>query len=159
MGYEGFSRWNIWILTPEEWDLDGAFQNGAQFNKEQWRASVERALRKIEQTDAGLALFLRIRMGPAVRIRPHPPNVLGRPDAVCYGNGGATREVLDSKRVRNRLWHDGFRGELGRVPDIQIGGVVAIEPEHLEKGSHCYKNVKKLSAGHDYGSEPDEVLF
>ena len=79
---QGFSKWNIWLVTEEEWKMDGSYQDPSTIHfYRRWRASVEAALRKIEGTDAGLALFWRIRSGPAITIRPHPLNVYGDPNA------------------------------------------------------------------------------
>lgn len=158
---QGFSKWNIWIVTEEEWMMDGVYQDPSTIHfYRRWRASVESALRKIEGTAAGLALFWRIRVGPAITIRPHPPNVFGDSNAACKGHAGPVTEVLSAERVKNRMRKDGFNSDQTvNVQPITMGAVVAIEPENLEKGSHCYKEIRKLSAGHDFGSAPDEVLF
>ena len=158
---QGFSKWNIWIVTEEEWKMDGVYQDPSTIHfYRRWRASVERALHTIEGTDAGLALFSRIRVGPAITIRPHPLNVFGDPHAACRAHGGPAKEVLSAERVKLRMRKDGFNSdETTGVKAITMGAVVAIEPENLEKGSHCYKEIRKLSAGHDFGSAPDEVLF
>lgn len=158
---QGFSKWNIWIVTEEEWKMDGSYQDPSTIPFfQRWRASVEAALRKIEGTDAGLALFSRIRIGNPITIRPHPLNVFGDPNAACRGHAGPVKEVLSAERVKLRMRKDGFNSDQTTgIKALTMGAVVAIEPENLEKGSHCYKEIRKLSAGHDFGSAPDEVLF
>ena len=158
---QGFSKWNIWIVTEEEWMMDGVYQDPSTIHfYRRWRASVEAALRKTEGTDAGLALFSRIRLGPAITIRPHPLNVFGDPNAACRGHAGPVKEVLSAERVKLRMRKDGFNSDQTTgIKALTMGAVVAIEPENLEKGSHCYKEIRKLSPGHDFGSGPDEVLF
>lgn len=157
----GFSKYNIWIVTEEEWKVDGSYQDPATLQfYQRWRASVERALSVIEGTAAGMALFSRIRQGPAITIRPHPIGVFGDPNAACKAHGGPAHEVLSAERVRARMRKDGFNGDqIVNVKPITMGAVVAIEPENLEKGNSCYKNIRKLSAGHDFGSAPDEVMY
>jgi hypothetical protein len=156
-----FSKYNIWIVTEEEWKADGTYQDPSSIHfYQRWRASVEKALSMIEGTQAGIALFSRIRLGPAITIRPHPIRVFGDPNAACKAHGGPVREVLSAERVRARMRKDGFNSDQTvNLKPITIGAVVAIEPENLEKGNNCYKNIRKLSAGHDFGSAPDEVLY
>lgn len=156
-----FSKYNIWIVTEEEWKADGVYQDPSTIHfYQRWRASVEKALSMIEDTQAGMALFLRIQQGPAITIRPHPNQVFGDPNAACRAHGGPVHEVLSAERVRARLRKEGLNSDQTvNVKPVTMGAAVAIEPENLEKGNNCYKNIRKLSAGHDFGSAPDEVLY